>query len=214
MSKSNISPKDQRTKRRIQETLKLSGPLDALQLSKELGLTAMAIRQHLYALSEESIVNYQEVSRPKGRPAKLWNLTIEANKLFPDTHAELSIGLIDSMKQVFGEEGLEKLIQQRANDQLETYKAHLASHSNLQDKLQAFANKRSSEGYMAQIEPTKDGSFLFIENHCPICAAAASCSRLCDAELDIIETLFPENDIQREEHILHQSRRCCYKISN
>jgi predicted ArsR family transcriptional regulator len=31
---------------------------------------------------------------------------------------------------------------------------------------------RTEEGYMAEFEAEPDGSFLLIENHCPICAAA------------------------------------------
>jgi predicted ArsR family transcriptional regulator len=34
------------------------------------------------------------------------------------------------------------------------------------------ASIRTNEGYMAEIQSLDDDSFLLIENHCPICAAA------------------------------------------
>lgn len=209
-----ISSKDQRTKRRIQEILKLSGAQDAGQLAEELAITAMAVRQHLYGLAEENLVEFEEVARPKGRPAKLWKLTADANRLFPDAHAELSIGLIDSMKQVFGEEGVAKLIKQRGHEQLASYQEAIDPFESTEDRLAAFTAKRCEEGYMASFEHQEDDGFIFVENHCPICAAASACSNLCAMEFEIIETLFPSHKVTREDHILNGARRCAYKLTS
>ena len=73
-----------RTRRAILKLLKLEGAMDALALASRLNVTAMAVRQHLYALQEEQLVTYQEESRSMGRPAKLWQLTPAANNLFPE----------------------------------------------------------------------------------------------------------------------------------
>ncbi len=59
-----------RTRRAIVQLLKQEGRLDAETLAVRLGITAMAVRQHLYALQDEQLVTYQEESRPMGRPAK------------------------------------------------------------------------------------------------------------------------------------------------
>jgi len=40
-------------------------------------------------------------------------LTEAGNARFPDTHAQLTIKLIGSVRQLFGEAGLDKLITQR-----------------------------------------------------------------------------------------------------
>nr|MDJ0635647.1 hypothetical protein [Xenococcaceae cyanobacterium MO_188.B29] len=58
-----------------------------------------------------------------------------------------------------------------------------------------------------------DGSFLLIENHCPICAAAIACTGLCQREQEIFQTVLGENiDIARTEHIVAGERRCVYRI--
>ncbi|MDX1737936.1 MAG: metalloregulator ArsR/SmtB family transcription factor [Alphaproteobacteria bacterium] len=210
MSKKQTSSKDIKTKRKIQEILKISGPLDASVLAEELGITAMAVRQHLYSLADEELITYEEVARPKGRPAKIWRLSDKANKIFPDAHADLSIGLINSMRQVFGEEGLQKLVRQRAEEQLSSYKKALSPATNIDQKLDLFSKKRTEEGYMASWTTNSDGSYLFVENHCPICAAATACSNLCSMEFEIIEHLFPELIIERGDHIVSGARRCAY----
>ena len=53
----------------------------------------MAVRQHLYALQNEKLVTAEERPVPLGRPAKHWTLTPEADRLFPDAYAELSVAL-------------------------------------------------------------------------------------------------------------------------
>ena len=82
----------------------------------------MAVRQHLYALQEEHLVTYQEEPRAMGRPAKLWQLTPAADRLFPDGYAELTLTLINSVTEPFGEAGLERLLEVRTRHQIAAYK--------------------------------------------------------------------------------------------
>lgn len=46
---------------------------------------------------------------------------------------------------------------------------------------------------MAESQTLEDGSFLLIENHCPICAAATACTGLCEQELTIFQSVLGEN---------------------
>ena len=79
--------------------LKQEGALDAQTLAARLHLSAMAVRQHLYALQDEHLVTYHEVPRPVGRPAKLWQLTPAADRLFPEAYAELTVSLLTSVTE-------------------------------------------------------------------------------------------------------------------
>jgi predicted ArsR family transcriptional regulator len=72
---------------------------------------------------------------------------------------------------------------------------------------------RSREGYMASIVEEAKGKFLLIEDHCPICAAAAACQGLCRLELEIFRAVLgPGIVVERIEHILAGARRCAYRI--
>jgi predicted ArsR family transcriptional regulator len=203
-----------RTRRAIINLLKQSGSMDSQELSERLGVSAMAVRQHLYALQDEKLVTYQEESRAMGRPAKLWQLTSAADRLFPDGYAELTLSLIDSVKEAFGEAGLDRLLDVKANHQIAAYQALLQGQEELRQRLEALATLRTDEGYMAQIQPLDDGSFLLIENHCPICAAATACTGLCAKELDVFGRVLGEGVmVERTEHILAGARRCVYRVS-
>jgi predicted ArsR family transcriptional regulator len=62
------------------------------------------------------------------------------------------------VKQVFGEEGLEKLIQQREQETFNNYSKLLVDINDIKERLNALAQIRSDEGYMATIEE-KGGVF-------------------------------------------------------
>src|SRR6266700_3952403 len=83
----------------------------------------------------------------------------------------------------------------------------------LGEKLRELARVRTEEGYMAEVR-REGGSFLFIENHCPICAAANACQGFCSAELDLFRSVLgPGISIERAEHIVSGDRRCVYRIT-
>ena len=125
MSNRNAMPAEKRSRRALIDSLKQEGPQDAAGLARRLGVSAMAVRQHLYDLEAEGLVSHEAEARPLGRPAKLWALTPAADRFFPDGHAEFSVGLINAMKRAFGADGLDKLLKVRAKEQTAAYRARL-----------------------------------------------------------------------------------------
>lgn len=203
-----------RTRRAIVQILKQEGSLDADTLASRLAVTAMAVRQHLYALQDEQLVTYQEEPRPMGRPAKLWQLTPVADRLFPEGYAELTLSLLDAVRVAFGEAGVARLLEVRTQHQLEAYRQQMKGKRSLNQRLNQLAKIRTHEGYMAEVQARADGSFLLVENHCPICAAATACTGLCAQELEVFKSVLGDQvDVQRVEHIVAGERRCAYEIS-
>ncbi|OAB41143.1 helix-turn-helix transcriptional regulator [Paenibacillus antarcticus] len=203
-----------KTRRGIIDLLKQQGRMDVNALSSEFMLSGMAIRQHLNALKEEGLVTYEQEARPMGRPAKLWRLTPEANRYFPSGYSELSVSLINSMKEAFGTEGLDKLLAVRNKNMLDQYLLHTSDASDLREQLEKLADIRTNEGYMAEVTDQGDGSLLFIEKHCPICEAAVTCAGLCKNELNLFQTVLGNSVlVERVEHILVGGRNCVYRVS-
>lgn len=200
-----------RTRRAIIHMLKQAGATDAHTIAEQLGISAMAVRQHLYALQDEALITYKEEARPMGRPAKLWHLTAAADRFFPEGYAELTVSLIHSVTEAFGADGLERLLDIRTKEQLEAYLAQMKEQDSWQERLETLADIRTREGYMANVLPQEDGSMLLVENHCPICAAAETCTGLCDRELEVFQTALGVN-VERTEHILEGARRCAYRV--
>lgn len=205
----------QKAKDQILHLLKMRGAQTATALADQLGVSPMAIRQHLQALKAEQWVTYQEERRSLGRPVKLWQLTEHSVSRFPDSHADLMLDLLRGVETVFGTEGLKKLVAERSRRQIQTYRAKLGElgEADWQEQVRAIARLRSQEGYMAEVIAQPEGTLMLVENHCPICAAAQTCQTLCSAELEVFQSVLGAAiAIERVEHILKGDRRCAYRV--
>jgi predicted ArsR family transcriptional regulator len=193
--------------------LKTRGEQTAARLAKKLAITPMAVRQHLAALEDEALVAFRDERRKVGRPARIWRLTDDASEHFPDSHAELTVDILDAVRRTFGDEGMDRLLATRAKKQLAQYRARLPqADAPLAKRVAALASIRREEGYMAEWTRERD-AFLFVENHCPICAAAELCQGLCRDELALFrKVLGPGCRVERTDHILAGARRCAYRI--
>lgn len=96
---------------------------------------------------------------------------------------------------------------------LDAYRREMADCRSTEDRIAALVDIRTREGYMATWERSEDNTYLLIENHCPVCAAARACQGLCRAELDIFRAVLGADvEVTRTDHILAGARRCAYRI--
>ncbi len=179
-----------------------------------LAMTPEGARQHLAKLQTQSLVDHRDAREAVGRPKRYWRLTERGHRRFPDGHSQLMLDLVSAVRGEFGEAGLDRLIAAREKQMLESYGKRLGGQPNLGARVQALAALRQEEGYMAEARADGEGGFLLIENHCPICAAAAVCQGFCRSELEVFRrALGPDVQIERSEHLLSGARRCAYRIS-
>lgn len=198
---------------RILTELKRGGPQTARTLGAALGISAEGTRQQLLRLANAGLVSARNQAGGVGRPSQLWQLEENSRSHFPDSHTELSLQLIEGVRQVFGEAGLQQLLDNRQQKQLQGYRRALDGATGLRDKVARLAQLRSDEGYMARWEEDAD-SLLLIEDHCPIQCAAQTCQPLCRLELTLFQALLGDGVcIERNEHLSAGARRCSYRIS-
>lgn len=194
--------------------LKTKGPQPVDRLAKRLGVTPMAVRQHMARLETDGLVQWEDEAGRVGRPRRIWSLLPAAAEHFPDSHAELTLDILDAVRETFGAKGLAKLVTARTATQRALYAdAMPPAAAPLADKVAALAALRRNEGYMAEWSRAADGSLKLVENHCPICAAAEVCTGLCDGELALFRSVLgPDITIERTEYLLDGDRRCTYEI--
>ncbi len=197
---------------RILYLLKTRGPQTAASLAGELGMTSMGARQHLQKLESRGLVAHFERAEQVGRPRHYWQLTDAAQARFPDRHADLNLALIENVRELFGDDGLEQLISQRERVTERDYQQQLGSCKDLGQRVGKLAELRSAEGYMAEaVYDEEEQCWLLLENHCPICAAAERCQGFCRAELELFRRVL-HAEVERTEHIVMGARRCAYRI--
>lgn len=199
---------------RVLMALKMRNGLSSSAIGEQLGITGEAARQQLLRLAQEGLVTSENISSGVGRPTQSWSLTPAAQSRFPDTHAALTVQLLDLIGSTLGEAALDTIITARETLTREAYEGAVSDKPDLKDRVAALVDLRSREGYMADWNEQPDGSLLLIENHCPICAAATACQGFCRAELDVFRAVLgPNVNVEREEHIVSGGRRCSYRIT-
>ena len=118
------------------------------------------------------------------------------------------------MRNVFGASGLKKLIRAHRQEATAKYRSCMETDSSTEDRLVVLAEQRTADGFMAEWENNGAGRYHFIENHCPINAAARACDGLCASELEMFQDILGRTvKVERTSHLLSGADRCSYRIT-
>ncbi|WP_340238424.1 helix-turn-helix transcriptional regulator [Emticicia soli] len=197
---------------RILIFLKMRGEATASLVAHELSITKEGARLHLLKLLEQGLVISVSKSEGVGRPTAYYALSEQGLAKFPDTHADVTVQLLKSIKNLLGENALDLLIHDREKQTYQRYADALEGKNKIEERLETISKVRSEEGYMAEWK-AENGTYLLIENHCPICAAATECQGFCRAELKNFRQLIGEKyEVERVQHIITDGQRCVYQI--
>ncbi|WP_333864553.1 helix-turn-helix transcriptional regulator [Sphingobacterium sp.] len=197
---------------RILMFLKMRREATAALIATELTITKEGARKHLLNLANQNLIVSNSRSEGIGRPSTYYSLSPQGMARFPDSHADITVQLLQSIKQVLGENALDLLISDRESKVYQKYTEALLDIDSIEKKLEIIAAKRTEEGYMAEWRKESD-YYLLIENHCPICAAATECQGFCRSELNNFQQLIgPAYVINRTEYMIDSAPRCTYRI--
>ena len=204
------------TRATLMELLKRAGETDVASLAEELGISGVAVRQHLAALERDGKVAQRSVRRPVGRPAKLYRLTEAADEAFPQASAQVALDLLARLQKLMGPEAVEKLLQARLRDLLKRYQEQLKGAKSWAKKLKILAEIRDSEGYLCDPESAPGsqakGGLRLVEHHCPLSDLARQHPEVCKYELELFRRLLGEPGLRRIEHIGSGGHACVYEL--
>ncbi|MGO4544523.1 helix-turn-helix transcriptional regulator [Paenibacillus sp. 2TAB23] len=202
---------EQSTRERILLLLKTEGRMYAGDLSSKLELTEMAIRRHMYGLESEGSVHIVSVRQAMGRPLHAYELTAEADELFPKNYHLLALDLLDELADDPDTAVLiDRMFEGRKKKLQDRYEARMAGKS-LKDKVNELAIIQNAGGYMAEVEPQSDGSFKLYEYNCPIAQVAGKYVQACTCELSLFRNLL-DAPVERTECLAKGGGKCSYHI--
>ena len=197
------------TRMRILQLLKMRASMTISQLTEALHISQMGVRQHLAILEAEGLVEHSRQKQGRGRPPHVYQLTDQANSLFPTTYANFAVGLMHEVVKFNGPDFINKIFRGRMKAQLEAYQLRLKGKT-LCGRVKELARIRDEEGYMARFDENAD-DYILIEHNCPIAVIAQEYPRVCEIELALFRQSLGAKVI-REEHLMQGSHRCCYRI--
>ena len=197
------------TRMRILQLLKMRAGMTVGQLTEALHISQMGVRQHLAILEAEGLIEYYRERQGRGRPRHIYQLTDEANSLFPTTYANFAVGLMHEVAKFNGPGFINKVFRGRMKVQLETYQQRLEGKT-LCERVKELARIRDEEGYMARFDENEN-DYVLVEHNCPIAVIAQEYPYVCEIELALFRQSLGAK-IVREEHLMQGSHRCCYRI--
>ena len=81
------------------------------ELAQTLGLTDNAVRAHLSSLERDGLVEQSGVRRGSGKPSFTYDLSAEAERLFPKPYTAVLSALLDVLSEEISTEQIENLLR-------------------------------------------------------------------------------------------------------
>jgi predicted ArsR family transcriptional regulator len=196
--------------------LRLDGQSSPDQLATRLGASRTGVLQQLRALEAAHLVSRQTVRHGVGRPRHLYDITPDAQDLFPANYDGLATGLLAAIEAVGGDDLLEQVFAARRRQLGARVQDDLADRltddAPLLDRVRELAVIQASNGYLANADVDADGTIWLHEHNCAIYRVAAGSPAACQAELDLFSEVLGA-DVVREQHIASGDRCCSYRIT-
>jgi predicted ArsR family transcriptional regulator len=197
--------------------LRLDGPSSPDQLAARLGASRTGVLQQLRALEAAHLVSRTTVRHGVGRPRHLYDVTPDAQDLFPQTYDALAAGLLSAIGAVGGDALLDEVfaarrrqLGARVRDQLDE---RVAADAPLAERVRGLAEVQAAQGYLADATVGPDGAIRLTEHNCAIYHVAKSTPAACQAEMDLFREVLG-GDVVRETHIASGDRCCTYRIED
>ena len=217
----NGAPRDSDTaspsslRRSILIHLRQAGPSSPDSLAAALGASRTGILQQLHALEAAGLVSHAAEKHGVGRPRHVYDVTADAQCLFPTDYGGFASGLVKAIEAVGGDDLVEQVFAARRRqigDRIRRRMAEkLPDDATLADRVRALAVLQDEAGYLAEAVIEEDGTLLLREHNCAIDKIARRTSAPCDAELALFRELLGDG-VVRESHIASGDRCCTYRV--
>jgi predicted ArsR family transcriptional regulator len=195
--------------------LRREGPASPDQLAAAIGASRTGVLQQLRALEETHFVSRQTVRHGVGRPRHLYDVTADAQELFPSNYDGLAAGLLAAIGAVGGDALIEQVFQARRRQIGDRVRRDLdervGAAAPLIERVRALAVLQDEQGYLADAVIDADGTIRLREHNCAILDVARGQRSACDAELDLFREVLGA-DVVRDTHIASGDRCCSYRI--
>ncbi len=197
--------------------LRREGPTSPDQLAAAIGASRTGVLQQLRALEETHFVSRQTVRHGVGRPRHLYDVTPDAQELFPTNYGGLAAGLLAAIGAVGGDILIEQVFQARRRQIGDRVRREIDERvgpdAPILERVRALAVLQDEQGYLAEASIDTDGTIRLQEHNCAIFDVARGQPSACDAELDLFREVLGV-EVVRDTHIATGDRCCSYRIAD
>ena len=195
--------------------LRQVGPSSPETIATALDASRTGVLQQLHALEDAGLVSHASEKHGVGRPRHLYDVTADAQGLFPADYGGFASGLVKAIEAVGGDDLVEQVFAARRRqigDRIQRRMAErLPDEATLADRVHVLATLQDEAGYLAEAVVGDDGQLRLREHNCAIDKIARRTQAPCEAELALFRELLGQG-VVRESHIASGDRCCSYIV--
>ncbi|MCH1507600.1 MAG: winged helix-turn-helix transcriptional regulator [Akkermansiaceae bacterium] len=200
----------------ILEVIKCSDGMPISDLSRELGMSYMGVKQHCLNLTERGYLVEWRVPREKravGRPEKLYRLTKKADPLFPQAEIGLTLAIFEGARQLYGESAPEKLLFHHFQELRDQWQAKVRTGKSLVEKATRLTDLRDKQGWFSRCHYDPETGFRIEEFHNPLAEIYAKYPNAVRMEVQMMEQVLGTKVIRNEASVGKGRKRVVYEIA-
>ncbi|WP_370938719.1 helix-turn-helix transcriptional regulator [Amycolatopsis sp. cg13] len=214
---SAVNVAEGRTRHEVARLLLEQGPMTAVVVAEQLGISPTAIRRHLDALQADGEAETRDAPRKgprgRGRPAKLFLLTEAGRARFGHAYDDLAVSAIRFLAEHAGPDAVRAFAERRVEGLVGPHRQAITGSADPVERAEALATALSREGYAASTRQVGAGAQAanvgaqLCQHHCPVAHVAAEFPQLCEAETEAFAKLLGTH-VQRLATIARGDNAC------
>jgi predicted ArsR family transcriptional regulator len=200
----------------ILEAVKVSDGMPVSDLARELGMSYMGVKQHCLKLTEMGYLEEWRVPREKkevGRPEKLYRLRPKCEELFPEAGVDLTLAVLEGVKQIYGESAPEKLLFHHFQLLRDQWQPKVRVGKSMVEKATRLAGVRDKSGWFSKCHYDPSTGFRIEEFHSPMAKIYAKYPNAVRMEVQMLEQLLGTKVVRNEVATGKGRKRVVYEIA-
>jgi predicted ArsR family transcriptional regulator len=194
--------------------LRRAGASSPDAIASAIGTGRGGVAAQLRALDGAGLVARTTVRHGVGRPRHMYDVTPDAQDLFPSNYDGLATGLLAAILEVGGERLLDDVFTARRRQSEARLRDAMAEtlpvNASVADRVRELARLQDGLGYLSEAV-VEDGEVRLVEHNCAVMEAAMASPAACRAELELFRGILGAG-VVRETHIAAGDRRCTYLV--
>jgi predicted ArsR family transcriptional regulator len=182
------------------------------ELAEKVGISPISIRHHIASLEAEGLIACEDERHGVGRPRQVFFLTERGREQFPTRYVQLTLRLLEHLKETMPEAMINKLFTQMANDLVKDLSIGTEIQNlNMEERLNLVKNLLRQEGFNIEWEQLDDG-YQIHEASCPYYFIGQNHPEVCTVDQILISTVL-SLPAEKIKCILNGDNNCTYQIS-
>ena len=195
---------------RIMLALKKKGKLSLRELSEEIGISKMAVLNHIQKLEGKGMVERFLVKSEVGRPYFVFKTTETSREAIGNSSDEMLDDLLGFLEKTGNRELVTKFLTERYGSVRLEYEKRL-SHYVKGDKVKELARIREEENYYPELKETGKGNYELLEYNCPIFQVSKKFGIACSLESQLFSSVL-QMDVNTTHRQVNGSDVCRFLI--